>query len=291
MKRVLLWIIGIAVTFTSCSREEVTADLLPHTDDFTASISVESRTELQDRTKILWEEDDLLSIFAVTMHNRQYRVKSLSENRRSATFTATGVYSGSGNNAPAAKVALFPYHVDARLNDLQITTYTPSEQPYASGKYGLDYSLMVAQTTGSSFSFKNTGSLMRFNVAKDEGVPEPYTLQSIRVESKTLALAGKVTIDLSTDNKAIVAEDGPKMITLTGINTKITTEAQSFYMALPAVTFPANDLTFTFVFDEMTKVIPYAASLTAGQNRIKSITYNISSEEFTGETPGFDTEE
>ena len=57
------------------------------------------------------------------------------------------------------------------------------------------------------------------------------------------------------------------------------------------MTFPANDLTFTFVFDEMTKVIPYAASLTAGQNSIKSIIYNISSEEFTGETPGFDTEE
>lgn len=291
MKNLFLWIIGAAALLASCNKEASVVHPLPRTGDFTATVATVSRTELQEGTRILWEADDLLSVFSVTSHNRKYCIGSLSEDRRSATLTDTGEYTGDDWTVPFTSVALFPHHLDARLSGTTLTTYTAAEQPYTAGKAGLDHSLMVAQTADRGFAFKNAGCLVRFIVTKAEGLADNYTLQSICLASSSVALAGEVTIDLATDNKAIVAEEGVKTVTLTAIDTAITDEEQSFYIALPAVTFPANDLTITFTFDEATKAIPLTAALELKQNHIKTIRYTIAAEDFTGSTPDFNEEE
>lgn len=287
----LLWIIGAAALLASCNKEAGEVHSIPRTDDFTATVAAESRTELHNETQILWEEDDLLSVFSVTSHNRKYCIGSLSEERRSATLTETGEYSGDDWTEPFADVALFPHHIDARLNGTELTTYTAAEQSYTAGKIGLDHSLMVSQAADRGFAFKNAGCLVRFIITKAEGVIEDYTLQSVCLASKSVALAGTVTINLATDNKAVVAEDGSKSVTLTKINTPITNEEQSFYIALPAATLPENDLTITFTFDEAEKVIPLTGSLELLQNNIKTIRYTIAAEDFNGSTPDFSEEE
>ena len=84
----------------------------------------------------------------------------------------------------------------------------------------------------------------------------------------------------------MVSANGVKEVTLADVNTEITTEAQSFYVALPAAEFAKDDLTVTFVFAEGEKAFNLPA-FSLAQGAIKTISYTIKDvEDFTGSTPG-----
>lgn len=252
-------------------------------DDFTAQID-QSRTEL-DGTAVLWCESDQLTIFTKTAHNRQYKVKSIENGNRTATFGYVA-YTGTDATAITSNYAVYPYDAAATLSGEVITTKINATQVYDATKVDLANALMVAKSNNQTLSFVNAGALLRFKVSK-ENVPDVYTLESIRVASAANALAGEVTIDLAADSKAVVAATGEKEVLLSGIDTEITTEAKMFYMALPATNFAAGDLTVTFTFAEGEKVVTMPA-FELKQNAIKSIAYTIKADDdFTGETPDY----
>ncbi len=283
MKRILLLMVATIVAFlTSC----VTADVneqshMVGSENFRATIN-DSRTHL-DGTSVVWDEDDLLTIFTKTSHNRQYKIKSLADNGRTATFGYVS-FTGSDNTAISENYAVYPYNGDATLSNGVITTSLSATQDYNSSNSSLKYALMVAKSSDNNLSFDNAGALIRFNISKI--VPDLYTLNSIKLTSASNKIAGEVTIDLSAnDTKAVVTENGVNTITLSNINTEITTDVQSFYIAMPAMEFADKDLTVTFVCAEGTKEFQLPA-FTLAQNQIKTIAYSISeTEDFTGTTP------
>ena len=283
MKRILLLMVATIVAFlTSC----VTADVneqshMVGSENFRATIN-DSRTHL-DGTAVVWDEDDLLTIFTKTSHNRQYKIKSLADNGRTATFGYVS-FTGSDNTAISENYAVYPYNGDATLSNGVITTSLSATQDYNSSNSSLKYALMVAKSSDNNLSFDNAGALIRFNISKI--VPDLYTLNSIKLTSASNKIAGEVTIDLSAnDTKAVVTENGVNTITLSNINTEITTDVQSFYVAMPAMEFADKDLTVTFVCAEGTKEFQLPA-FTLAQNQIKTIAYSISeTEDFTGTTP------
>ncbi len=283
MKRISLLMVATIVAFlTSC----VTADVneqshMVGSENFRATIN-DSRTHL-DGTAVVWDEDDLLTIFTKTSHNRQYKIKSLADNGRTATFGYVS-FTGSDNTAISENYAVYPYNGDATLSNGVITTSLSATQDYNSSNSSLKYALMVAKSSDNNLSFDNAGALIRFNISKI--VPDLYTLNSIKLTSASNKIAGEVTIDLSeNDTKAVVTENGVNIITLSNINTEITTDVQSFYVAMPAMEFADKDLTVTFVCAEGTKEFQLPA-FTLAQNQIKTIAYSISeTEDFTGTTP------
>ena len=281
MKRILFLATMVATLFASCQKENFAEPTIEATDDFTASFA-ETRTEL-DGAAVVWCEDDLLTIFTKTSHNRKYQVKELSEDGRTATFGYVS-FTGSNDVKITSNYALYPYDADATLTGGVVTTTLQPTQTYNGANGNLEYALMAAQSATNNFSFRNAGSLLRFKLSKI--VPDEFTLNSIKVASASNNIAGEATIDLNgAEAKAIVTSNGVKEITLTDINYEVTTEVKEFYVAMPSMSFADKDLTVTFVFEEGDKVFELPA-FNLEQGKIKSITYAINdADDFTGSTP------
>ena len=283
MKKTLLWGAIASLFFASCSKNDMVVEPIEPSEDFVAQLANASRTEL-DNTSVIWNAEDELTIFTKTEHNRQYKVKTLSEDGRTATFGFVG-YTGTSNGTISANYAIYPYDAQATLSGDVISTTIASEQQYNVEKVDLSYALMAAKSETTSFAFVNAGALIRFNIAKSELIPDSYTLNSIKLSSVTNNIAGNVTIDLSAESRAVVASTGSKEITLTAINQEITEEAKAFYVALPAVSFADKDLTVTFTFADGEKSFTLPA-FDLLQGSIKTIAYTINdSDDFTGTTP------
>ncbi len=283
MKKTLLWGAIASLFFVSCSKSEMAVEPIEPSEDFVAQLADVSRTEL-DGTAVIWNAEDELTIFTKTMHNRHYKVKTLTEDGRTATFGFVD-YTGTSNGTISANYAVYPYDAQATISGDVISTVIVSEQQYNAEKVDLSYALMAAKSETTSFAFVNAGALMRFNVSKSELIPDSYTLNSIKLSSAANNIAGDVTIDLSAESRAAVASTGTKQITLTAINQEITTEAKAFYVALPAVSFADKDLTVTFTFanGEKSFALPAFDLL---QGSIKTIAYQINdADDFTGTTP------
>lgn len=290
MKSKLFLVATATLLFASCAKE-TTTELAPAPEasaDFTAVIADDSRAELGDANAVLWEDDDQLTIFTKTAHNRQYQVKELSADKRTATFGYLG-YSGSDPSVISANYAVYPYNAAATLSGDVITTEIADEQAYDATKVDLANALMVAKSDDNTLQFVNAGALLRFKVAKQD-MPDSYTLKSIKVASVANKLAGEVTIDLAGESKAVVSDSGVQEVVLTGIDSEITSEALVCYMALPATLFAADDLTVTFsltengVAGEVVKSLP---AFELKQGTIKSISYTINNDDFTGNTPDY----
>ena len=281
MKKFLFLASMLATLFASCQKESFVEPTIEASGDFTASFA-DTRTEL-DGNAVVWCEEDLLTIFTKTAHNRKYQVKELSDDGRTATF---GYVSFTGNNDTkiTTNYALYPYDADATLTAGVVTTTLQPTQTYNGANGSLGYALMVARSSNTNYSFINAGSLLRFKLSKL--VPDAFTLNTIKVASANNNIAGEVTINLgSSDAKAFVSSNGVKEITLSDINYDVTTDVKEFYVAMPSVSFEDKDLTVTFVFEEGEKVFKLPA-FDLEQGKIKSIEYKINdAEDFTGGTP------
>lgn len=286
MRKLLFVVTTAIIFFASCAKsgDQCMAPIVEATGDFTASFA-ETRTSL-DGTAVVWNESDCLTIFTKTSHNRKYQVKELSEDGRTATF---GYVSFTGDNSAdiTSNYAVYPYDANATLSGDVITTTLAATQTYNAATSNVDGALMAAMSESNNFSFVNAGAMMRFNVSKI--IPDTRTLQAIKLTSTANNIAGEVTINCGLDTyTAIVSENGVKEITLADINTEITTEVQSFYVAMPAVDFAKDDLAVTFVFAEGEKRFTLPA-FTLAQGTIKTIAYEIKdAEDFTGSTPDSD---
>lgn len=286
--RKLLFVVTTAILFfASCAKsgDQCLSSAVQATGDFTASFA-ETRTSL-DGKAVVWNEEDCLTIFTSTSHNRKYQVKELSEDGRTATF---GYVSFTGNNSEAitSNYALYPYDANATLSGDIITTTLAATQTYNAATSNVDGALMAAKSENNNFSFVNAGAMMRFKVSKI--IPDVRTLQAIKVASAANNIAGEVTINCGLDaHTAVVSDNGVKEITLAEINTEITTDVQSFYVAMPAVDFAKDDVTVTFVFAEGEKTFALPA-FNLEQGTIKTVAYEIKdADDFTGTTPDGDT--
>ena len=273
---------ALVMLFTSCMKNDVEVDAVQRTEDFTATFEDGTRADL-DGTAVVWNADDYLTIFTKTSHNRQYKVKDLSANGRSATFEYVG-YTGSDKTPITSNYAVYPYNAEATIFGDVITTTLASEQTYNS-ECDLIYALMSAKSSTNNFSFVNSGALLRFNISTI--LPDTFDLNYIKVSSQNHNIAGEVTID-TNDHLAVVANNGTNEITLAEINETIDSDVKSFYIAMPAMNFEKSDLSVTFSFADGNKTFALPA-FDLEQGKIKSIDYSIKdAEEFTGSTPGED---
>lgn len=287
MRRVLFAAFAALAFITSCTKSDIcTTPLLEVSEEVTASLET-TRTSLEGTT-VVWHKNDMLSIFTKTAHNRKYKVKSISEDGRTATFGYVS-YTGVDDTKISSNYAVYPYDSEATISNGVITTRYNSVQQYNYTSGDLGYALMAAKSQDNNFSFKNAGSLIRFTIKTN--LPDTFHLQSIALCSAENMIAGEVTIDLNNDDyKAQVTENGTYDVSLTNINTEIDSQAKSFHIAMPATLFGNNDLTVTFTFDEGDKVFTLPA-FELKHNSIKTIAYTISdAEDFIGHTPSVDDE-
>lgn len=269
--RKLLFVVTTAILFfASCAKNGDMPTPRNAKGDFTVSFA-EPNTSL-DGKAAAWNKNDCITIFSKNSQNFKYQVKELADGGSSATF---GYVSSTGSSSAAvpANYALYPYDAEATISGNTITTTLAAKQTYNSTTGCRDYTLMVAKSKNKNLSMTNVGAFMEFKISKT--ISDVCTLRGIKITSAANKLAGKVTVDCGSDTyTATVASDGAKEITLTGINTKITSEAQSFYVAIPAGNFPKNSITITYVFAEGEKSVKLS-SFNLEPGKVKTITHEI----------------
>ena len=280
MKKLLFAVTTALMFLASCGEGGVPDQptTVTPTGDFIASFA-ESNASFDGKDAV-WGDNDCLTVFTKTSHNRKYKVKGMSDGGSTATFSYDS-YTGNNFAAITSNYALYPYDAEATLSQGIITTTLASKQTYKAAAGHNDYALMVAKSKDKNLSFVNAGALLKFEVSKS--IADNCTLRGIKITSAAGRLAGQVTIDCSADTyKATAASNGSKEVTLTGINAKITTEAQAFYVAVPAGDYAKNSITVTYVFAEGEKSVRLSSALSLKPGDVKTIKHEIKEAEDYG---------
>ena len=214
------WIAAAALIVCSCSVEEISdslanngypSEVTARIDDYTAT--PETRAYVDENMKILWNQDDRISLFNKYTYNKEYLFKG-SDGANSGVFkevTTNDVVVGN----PLDKVyAVYPYmELTEVSNSGVITLELPSEQTYKKNSFGRGDNVMVSATTNTDLVFRNLCGYLVLKLYGDNVSVESISLRGNNGE----ILAGKadVTADVgSTPTMAFRAAGVSNTITL-----------------------------------------------------------------------------
>ena len=199
----------------------------------------DTRVYLDENIKILWDEDDQISIFNKTTENQQFLF--LGETGDNAGFfdPVTGS-SGSGN--PLGFIcAVYPYNSSTTISKEGLLTLTlPQEQTYRKDSFGPGANTMVSSTEGSLLKFKNLGGYL---VLKFYG--KGVSVSSIRIEGHhNEPLSGQATLTPAVGLVPTIAAMSPAAGTSITLNCETPVElgateedANVFWIVVPPTSF------------------------------------------------------
>ena len=203
---------------------------------------------------VLWNKDDLVSIFAKTTLNEQYKFRG-NDGATGGYFDPidAGVF-GAGSDI-GYNYAVYPFDEDTEyVYDDQIRAYLPEQQSYKANSFGRGANLMVAKSSTTNLSFKNVGGFLCFKIY---GATESLSVRSIILEGRNNEyLSGPAKISFGEGNVPSMVfdtehpEELGKRIVLTAeepvvLGTSSETAA-TFWMVVPPVTF-TNGIKITII--------------------------------------------
>lgn len=294
MKKHLFTLCAIVFALVGCQTEVniLPDDLEFDAPDFYAEIADQTRTQLNDSNRVLWNATDVITIFKRTDHNLKYEATELSESRTNCTFSYNREYVRHTGAKFDFYYAVYPFREDNTIAADVISMSMPSIQIYEAGNE-FKHVPMVAKSYSLNIVFDAPTSVMRVKLSKVDD-PNDYLLKSITLTSASKNLAGMVDIDMTQDVfKAVVNPDAgvaSKSVMLDfedGV--ALTTDIQSFFLPIPYVTVSENDLLITCEVEVSGKTYfverPIAAAVTFDPCTIKAVTVpSINAEEFVGST-------
>ena len=298
MKKFLFPLFALALSLASCQSDVEIVNSQPvfETPDFTATIAEETRTHssvVENAFKVLWSEKDDISVFSKTDHNLRYDISSITNAGAFANFSYTYEYVVGTGARYSYYFGAYPWSTENKLVDNTLQMNIPAVQNYVAGN-DFRYVPLVAKSATFNFSFKAPSSVLAVAINKDD-MPNEFKLMSVTVSSSSVDLAGPISIDMSgTSFEAVIDPslgDTSKAVTLDlGEGVELTTEAQYFSLALPAVVFPENDFTVTcqLMVDGEARVmkIKRDKSLSFNAGNVKRLLVTAKAESFTGGTGG-----
>lgn len=241
MKKFLFLMTMVAGMFASCQDDNVVETPDKDYKTFTATFEKpSSRVVLGDDDYARWESGDQVSIFGAEHYT--YTATPVTEDNRTAKLS----YAGSGSPTFTNPImAVFPYAVNNSQGETN-TLYSvlPAEQVY---NKAMNNAIMVAvmpvSQADQTFVFKNSCALVKLNINAAADFTDAK-VKSIKIESKSHALAGKIRIN--NDYTAVVETETSKSVTLTGCeNAGNLSTTRSFLLVIPAGVYESGDLTVT----------------------------------------------
>lgn len=245
MKKFLFLMTMVAGMFASCQDDNVVETPDKDYKTFTATFEKpSSRVVLGDDDYARWESGDQVSIFGAEHYT--YTATPVTEDNRTAKLS----YAGSGSPTFTNPImAVFPYAANNSQGETN-TLYSvlPAEQVY---KKAMNNAIMVAvmpvSQADQTFVFKNSCALVKLNINAAADFTDAK-VKSIKIESKSHALAGKIRIN--NDYTAVVETETSKSVTLTGCeNAGDLSTTRSFLLVIPAGVYESGDLTVTVETD------------------------------------------
>lgn len=237
-----LCITGLLVA--SCSIQEMdTAGNRRSRDSFFARIESPGQTEtkafVDDQLRVLWDENDHVSIFDKYTFNREYRFTGTTgDNAGTFDKIETGDFV-TGNELDLV-YSVYPYREDTRIdNDGVLSVTLPARQAYRENSFGPGANTMVSCTDGDELMFKNLCGYLMLKLYGDEVTVSTLSIQGNGEEG----LAGRARVYSSPGEAPSLSldESATREITITMDQTvrlgSSEPDATVFWVVIPPVTF------------------------------------------------------
>lgn len=293
MKKIQFGMLMLAVLLTGCKAELAEPAVNGGAELSATFAKEETRVYLGEDYYFRWEKGDLLSTFLYNQSHRKYEAREgdVIETLLDEVEIVTNVSEGTdGYN-----YAIFPYSDANAYDSGKLIATLPSAQSYDKDRVNLNSAVMVARipSSESMFYFKNSCALLKLNVTKTDAFIAK--LKSITVTSAAHKLAGRVVVDAANEDYTAVIDANDKSasnsITFTGCEEAgiLSGNPLTFFIAIPAGTYEANDLTVTFDCDvdqlDCSKTIPTA--YTVGRSKYLDLSTTLGEDGgWYEETPG-----
>ena len=239
--------------------------------------AVDTKTTTTDGTRVLWSNNDHVSIFRGRNVNDEYKIKDGQGGKTTTTFVWAndGEFSAGSEDTFDANIAYYPYgsieYVGSNGNHALSVTI-PNTQRYVKGSFGEGSLPMIAVTSSksdNSLAFKNVFGLLKLQLkSADETVP----IKEIVIKgNNNEKLSGDATVNCSANGEPTISfkSNAGNSITLECNNTAINaTTVTDFWIALPPVTFSkgitVEIITYTTPVEKKT-----SAPLTITRSKVK----------------------
>lgn len=198
MKKGIILQSFIGLLAVSCSVQDLDFEKVePSGDDvFYASLnsdfSQDTRVYLDENIKILWDENDRISIFNKSTLNQQFMFMGETGDN-SGYFNRVSTPSGTGRSLGFI-CAVYPYSSATTISNTGVLSLTlPAEQTYREESFGPGANIMVSATDNNLLDFNNVGGYLALKFYGD-GV----SVSSIKLEGNNgERLSGKATVTAS----------------------------------------------------------------------------------------------
>ena len=230
MKKLLLF--AAAATMLAACTTDTTEDIAVLPDGLLrVSFSEDdSRVQLDENSRTVWNEGDLISVFNKTNGNECWQFDGKTGDKRGMLLKV----SGSAGSKTNKVVALYPYDSNCAVSGNMISTSIPATQTYQADSFGKGGNIMVAVSDDNELQFNHIFGWIRLNLT-DKGQKVKYLTLSGNNNEK---LAGSIIIDASTQ-KVFMSGNNTSTITLDcGEGVQLSqTKPTYFYIALTPQTF------------------------------------------------------
>lgn len=261
----LFYSLAVLAAVTACNKEieQQPAPVVGEGVDFIATFEdADTRVYLGEDYFYRWEAGDPVSVFTGSNHD-QYKAATGDVVETTLEYVSTTATLGS---ALSENYAVYPYNAANTIENGVVSTTLPAEQTYNPAvPTGINNAIMVSQASGTEFVFKNSCALVKVNLKIAEDFVGLHSVKSIRVSSKKHPLSGAATINVAGgDYTAKVAAESKdyavRLVDCEGAGMLQAESVLTFFVAIPAGTYEANDLTVSVLTS--TTSIPFSQSFT-----------------------------
>ena len=266
MKKINILLCAVAtMAAASCAEKEIQANLnKPVEMTFSAASKDMTKTSLTEGNKVVWCEDDKISVFD-GVSNNAFSIYDYTEASGTAKFGGTAL-------ANAEYYAAYPYSADNTYAGGIFCLTLPAAQTATDGTFADNYALAVAKAVDGSFAFQNATSLVKVVLADDIQNIASISLKGNNDEQ----IAGKVSVTLGAEGVvSAVAAEGAKEVTLTGA----LAAGKTYYFTIAGDVAFTKGLTFTVTMaNEETVVISDQTAITIEKGKILPLFTSLSAD-------------
>ena len=249
------------------SREKATEDTFADNPVFHATVETPSdpdaKTFMDAECHVYWNADDRVSIFPKKTDNLEFRFLG-ADGDKSGDFQTVSSYIEDGTMDKY--YAASPFRADNTLSAEGVLGMTfPAVQTYCAATFDPAAQLMAAVSDTRSFSFRNVGCLLGFQLKGDGVRVSSLTLEATGGEK----LSGKVLVTPGDAPTLSFAGESASAVTLTAA-TPVTLSADTptiFWFVLPPVTLESGFTLTVTDADEGIFTKTLSRSITLERNR------------------------
>ena len=182
----------VAAMFAACATD-VTEDVAIEAPE-TLKVSFEESSRIQlDYGETVWTKGDLVSVFYKSYENMQWQFEGETGDK---SGTLKCIKGNIGEQTMDNVVIAYPYSdkYAISLTTGGLDAILPAEQSYMYNSFGLDASLMVANSEFTQFTLKNVLGWLKVQLKGDGQIVEKITLKGNNNEQ----VAGLIHIDTTT---------------------------------------------------------------------------------------------